>query len=267
MIGVVDYGGSPLFVLPTPGTDKPTLPVDCRRTVDIDEAGPDDPFLWENSSTRIFPGFYDTYIGMSNWIDEQLESDKEEIQYLESCGEEVPDYYLKSWEDFDERYESKYPNFYVAYEDIVCNEYVGLMWDRFQIEDKDHIITSMQYHSLWSPAYYNFETDKLTLRLTCDFEKLESWIQEHLEEFRKYLHDVWSSYDGFISFVPNTYEGLVESRWYRKICLEYYVRTLMMYERESDDEFYDSVEYNIFEWLIELSPEEVAARAKEMEGV
>lgn len=271
MIGVVNYGGSPLFVLPTPGQEKYS-----RNTavVDIDEAGPDDPFLWENSSTMIFPGFYDTYLSITEWVYNLVDYYSYDVRKLEENGEEVPEYYLKSWEDFEERYVDPHPKFYAAWEDYICKEYTRLMWERFLDRDKDHIITSMQYDHLWSPAYYNFETDKLVLRLTCNFDLLEKWIQEHLDDFRKYLKDVWSSYDGFISFVPNTYERLIDSIWYRKICLEYYIRGLMMadpYIDEDDefygsDEFYSSVEYKLWERLGEVFPEDIAAHAEELEA-
>ena len=276
MIGVVDYGGSPLFVLPTPGTDKPSVSVDDKPVVDIDLAGPEDPFLWRNESTMIFPGFYDTYLSASDWIYNIIDCDTSDINYLERCGEEIPDYYLKSWEDFVERFEEPHPKFYAAWEEMICLRYTRELWEYIQRGNKDNILTSMKFDHLWSPAYYNFETDKLVLQLTCNFDLLENWIQSRLDDFDKYLHGVWSSYDGFCSFVPNNYEDLVDSYWYRTICLEYYIRTQvigMSYEesehglRCDDDYFYDSIEYKVYEWVNELSVEEVAARAEEMEDV
>lgn len=60
-----------------------------------------------------------------------------------------------------------------------------------------------EYEELTSPPYYNFETDKLYVKLS---EATLSRIYEELGEDarRKAFKDMFTSYDGFISFYENT---------------------------------------------------------------
>ena len=131
------------------------------------------------------------------------------------------------------------------------------------------IITSLEYDHLWSPDYYNFATDRLNLRLTVNWDKLEDYIQYYLEDFEDYLKDNWTSYDGFLSYVPNDYDRLKASNRYRTICVEYLLYEMMKAEAEDDDyddSFYRSVRYKTWDWLTdEVSPWDVVTEAEKIE--
>lgn len=219
-------------------------------------------FVWENTSCKIFPGFYYTLISGTSWIEDILEEDSLDICHLEKNGEPVPDYYYRDYEDFDRRVLDRCPKFWVAYDTLVSKAWAHLLWEKVQKESLDSIITAMEYDHLWSPTYYNYTTDKLNLRITCDMDALESYIQKNEEDFRKYLKDHRTSCDGFISLVPNTLEELRESKYYRDTCIEYLLRSMMLNDL---DEYYDSIEYNVYEFMSELSVGYVAGVASDME--
>ena len=63
---------------------------------------------------------------------------------------------------------------------------------------------STRNFELYSPREYNFTTDKLIINVEFRLRALEHWcFKDKPEEFNKYLKENYSSYDGFISFVPN----------------------------------------------------------------
>lgn len=64
---------------------------------------------------------------------------------------------------------------------------------------------STRNFELHSPREYNFTTDKLIVNVEFRLRALEYWcLKNKPEEFNKYLKENYSSYDGFISFVPNS---------------------------------------------------------------
>ena len=233
----------------------------------INDAKSGEPFIWENWSRVIFPGFYDTWIGDEEWLSYVIEDGQQYSQDLAAAGEEIPDTVLTSWDDvYEHIYQQGPPNFYYAYRMLASEEYTRLLWQGLQEHRLDNIITSMKFDHLWSPKEYNWYTDCLNLILTCDFEALESWIQDNLQDFDKYLHDHWTSRDGFCSHVPNSYEGLKDHKKYREICIEYFLWRFMINDSAShDDAFFDSVYYRMQEWMLELSVEEVMDAARKDE--
>lgn len=64
----------------------------------------------------------------------------------------------------------------------------------------------------YSPREYNFSTDSLDIDITIDLEKFNSTLEslKNDQEFDKFLHDNYTSYDGFWSWTPNNYPELYE---------------------------------------------------------
>lgn len=64
--------------------------------------------------------------------------------------------------------------------------------------------------TFYSPAYYNFSTDTLDFELSINKTSMLQALAtlESDPEFSKYLHDNYTSYDGFMSFTPNNYQDL-----------------------------------------------------------
>lgn len=131
---------------------------------------------YQNWSTEIFQGFYES---------ELYNSDTEYNFNANDDGEQG--FELQDWEGFMQ---------------AVAKEHADLLFDN--LEQKEQIIKSIEYKGLYSPRYYNFETDKLNLIIDCDIEALKTYcFDDNKAEFDTYLHDNFTSYDGFISFVPN----------------------------------------------------------------
>lgn len=71
--------------------------------------------------------------------------------------------------------------------------------------DSDEILSDFEFLELDSPCYYNYRTDRLIISCMVDLPKLRAYaFKTHLESFKTYLKDNFTSYDGFISFVPNS---------------------------------------------------------------
>lgn len=82
----------------------------------------------------------------------------------------------------------------------------------------------MKFVSVHSPSFYNFETDKLEIEVDFDEKKLEEYcLKQKREEFQTYLNDNFTSYSGFISFVPTNIPEFLESKYKWDIMIEFYL--------------------------------------------
>lgn len=62
-----------------------------------------------------------------------------------------------------------------------------------------------------SPQYYNFYTDKASLDITVDLEFLLKYAADNEKAFNDFLHENFTSRDGFWSYTPNSYKDLLEA--------------------------------------------------------
>ncbi len=65
----------------------------------------------------------------------------------------------------------------------------------------------------FSPREYNFKTDELDFVADVNESKLRETLAglKDNKDFATFLHDNYTSYDGFWSFTPNNYAGIVEA--------------------------------------------------------
>ncbi len=141
-----------------------------------------------NIELPFFPGFYESDLENS---DTPYWAIKEELQYYrEEC--DTPCKELTEDDlDFD----------YKGYEEEVRNAWV----DGFR-ERMPEIVSSLEGVEMTSPRYYNFETD----RLWADVELRDDWMDEmrhfiasNYDWLKERIHEDWTSYDGFMSFMEN----------------------------------------------------------------
>ena len=137
-----------------------------------------------------FPGFYESSLENSDTAYNAIR-DELEYYYHDNLGrEELTEDDL----DFD----------YRAYEKAAIENFI-MAW-------KDHapkIVEDVEYDHLWSPRYYNFETDAVYSNVTLK----EGW-QDDMRDFmrinadwlRERIRKQWSSRDGFISFMSNNFD-------------------------------------------------------------
>jgi hypothetical protein len=124
-----------------------------------------------------FPGFYGTY----------YEFREDDFLYEESL----------EYEDIEVDYDQ--------YQLDVVNAYAS------HVEDVIPWVKSIKVQRVVSPKYYNFSNDSANIEVDYDFHAMRKYVYLHRDKFATYLKNNYTSYDGFISFYSNTFEGWEES--------------------------------------------------------
>ena len=136
---------------------------------------------YNNWSTDIFEGFYESNLWNSDslyWIEE---SDRQEG-------------YLNDNEEYD-------IDDFEAFTKEVSENAVYFL---FEALDEHDVIKDMKFKDLYSPKYYNYETDSLIIDVDVDMRKLKKYcFTTKKEAFNQYLKDNFTSCDGFISYISN----------------------------------------------------------------
>ncbi len=73
----------------------------------------------------------------------------------------------------------------------------------YQIDDENGNEIKIEAGELYSPKYYNFDTDNIELIVEFDKFKLLEYIKTDIDNFNVFLKDNYTSYDGFHSFTAN----------------------------------------------------------------
>lgn len=159
-------------------------------------------YIYQNWSPVIFMGFYESIL---------FNSDSE--YYLNECLQD---------EDHPEQYEIDFETYTQE-----VSEYATELLKDYIIND-DNIVKNMKFISLYSPRYYNYDTDRLNIEMNINLNKLKAYIKKNKTDFNLYLKDNFTSYDGFISFVENNYTCFKEQYTYDKnrclnVMIEYYI--------------------------------------------
>lgn len=140
-------------------------------------------------------GMYESILSPNIWDDDALENLHGEY------GDAGHD--LACLGDFDtEEYEKK-----------VVSAAMGVIEDYAMLILEQYGVAAIKNGRVWSPKYYNFETDNLdfTVYLTDDFMDK---FHENMKRFRtnpflqKYIEDHWWSRSGFSSFMPQSMDEI-----------------------------------------------------------
>lgn len=115
-----------------------------------------------------------------------IDQDKEE-GYIEFSSEEF-------WSNFDN-------NAYVSAIERLAKSHID---GEYQHEG---ITVKIKAGALYSPKYYNYETDQIDLAVNFPKVKLAKFIEKNRVEFDAFIKKHYSSYDGFMSFTANSYDG------------------------------------------------------------
>lgn len=177
---------------------------------------------YENWTARIFPGFYESIFDLR----EQL--------YCQSQTEAEDGYELEI-KDFNQ------------YQKDVCECWVDCLKD--SLYDNSIDLEVGKFKELWSPREYNFYTDKITVNVKFNLNKLKQYCwKTRLEAFKEYLYKNWSSRDGFWSFIPNNLEGFKYNYNSPKkydliaVMFEFYLLQEVDFEQVNIDTYYASQE-------------------------
>lgn len=140
-----------------------------------------------------FPGFYDTFL------------DSDDDYAYSYFQEDYPDKDVSDiWDYFD----------FKEYANQVGERYVSLL--NFELQKQKNILNKfkIEFEEIVSPREYNFETDRAYIKLTLiDYENSKQEIIDFLnqakDDFSEWCNDNYTSYDGFLSFIPNYFEGFM----------------------------------------------------------
>lgn len=93
----------------------------------------------------------------------------------------------------------------------IASEYAG--YNDYIVKELNlPYITKIKFDGgFYSPREYNFSTDCLDFDMTINYRELVKAVKglKDDQEFKTYLHDHFTSYDGFISFTPNNYDDIL----------------------------------------------------------
>jgi len=136
--------------------------------------------------------------------------------------------YINSWEDIN--YKETYEDYIIDY----CNELSEFILEEYEID------IDFKNLSLYSPRFYNFETDSID----CEVDKLQaSKLNAYFlndQDFIEYLNERTKSYDGYRSFY--TFEQAKNNK--DDMLIRYVLEYICM------GEFNKIVEVNDFELIV-----------------
>lgn len=194
-------------------------------------------------TTRLqFEGFYE-----SNYYHSDMEYDYNNL--MEDSMPKGKHYELTKFDD---------------YQKALCREWIELV--KHQLESATGNVIkniSTRKFELDSPKEYNFETDKLIVNVEFRLRALEHWcLKDKPEKFNEYLKQNYPSYDGFISFTPNSIDDFKE-KYFKEyktfeerernnlinIMLEFYFECQIDFETDVNEQIIDWRKENLSNYM------------------
>jgi len=96
------------------------------------------------------------------------------------------------WKDFEFFYEIWYKYYEVDYKDFkkdYSKEYVSVFYNKYKNIFEKIWISEMTFISLYSPKYYNYWNDEITVKIKYNFNKIKKYLEETKKEFSKYIKE------------------------------------------------------------------------------
>lgn len=146
-----------------------------------------------------FSGFYhsmhDFYI--DNFIEYEIEYLKNELNYTDEQIDIIKDrFYMMD---------------YAPIREAICKHYIQAYNDVFYDEHNIHL--DLTFHSMTSPKFYNFETDRLYAEITQDtFNQIIALLSDDATQAK--LRDKYKSRDGYFVF-ESTIEAIEQKDYER----------------------------------------------------
>ena len=143
----------------------------------------------------------------------------------------------------DDKVELYYPELDV--DDInwqMTHENYAKAWlDMFEshLEHEHDLTIDLEFSSLWSPKYYNFQTDEIMTAIPTEQYKKLKVIFNNDPEFVEWVNTASRSRDGFVSF----YSGIDEVSANDEIFLQYLFMFLVNETRENM--YYMDIDFDI----------------------
>ena len=181
----------------------------------------------------LFEGFYNSYLDLSENI---------EVGEGESYSMTEEQFDNIDWNSTNEN---------------VSKFYLGYFKDELSDFFKSIGVLSLEFIKVDSPKYCNYSTDKLVCNIEINKDVFVHELRKHdFDNWEQFLKDNFTSYDGFISFYPNTaieWDELINEK------IEDYnviIETLLQFYLEQNDGFceikenlFTEISENTFEFL------------------
>lgn len=150
------------------------------------------------------------------------------------------------------------------YQRDLCKEWIDLV--KYQLETATgNVIKRIGVRKFWlkSPKEYNFETDKLVVKIEFNKRALEKWcLKDKPDKFNEYLKENYSSYDGFVSFTPDSINAF-KDKYFKEcktfkerefnnlfnIMLEFYLNCQIDFELDVNEQIRYWQEENLGEYM------------------
>ena len=183
-----------------------------------------------------FTGFY--YSIWDEWFDSEWNY---EVDYLENERGLIH----TEWDtDYTTDFTAKRLEIVDAYADFIIEEYNTYL----RLDLKEEGIADMT-----SPREYNFSTDKAYKMVdNIDLDKIVDLMFKHKDALSKLIHDNHTSYDGFISFMDNTFNEWVEHIKNADSENELYLSYTLAYLYSIVSGMsWNEIEYNAYEYVMD----------------
>lgn len=160
---------------------------------------------WHQHNIDIFPGFYNSVLDGDDAIEALSDIEETELTFK--------------------------PGVFKDYMVDVASLYVKKLESEAIEGNLDHVIRDLELEEIRSPQFYNYTTDKLTIRL-----KINKWnalreLVKDKENFNKYLKERYTSCSGFFSFAKNEFYALWRQKeYFWDIALDYLIQKQDFFE-------------------------------------
>jgi hypothetical protein len=174
----------------------------------------------------IFKGFYESIYDSANLEELQYE----DINEIRENNNKKP----ISFDDID----FDYNKYYIDVSKQLC--------DVIQDELSDYI-NIIRYKNINSPKYYNYSNDFIECEIEPKKDNILNYIKSNYNDWRKYLKDNYTSYDGFISHYDNNPKS---EDWndYNIINGKHQLYAVLNFIAENEG----INELDIYDWLVDL---------------
>lgn len=150
------------------------------------------------------------------------------------------------------------------YQRDLCKEWIDLV--KYQLETSTGNVIkkiSTRKFRLDSPKYYNFETDKLVVKIEFSKKALELWcFTTKADKFNEYLKEHYSSHDGFTSFISNNIDDFKHDYFFKyltfkdreqnnlyNVMLEFYLECQIDFELDVNEQIRYWQDENLGEYM------------------
>jgi len=141
----------------------------------------------------VFPGFYGTFFDGENMYSQELDYIRETVE-PESLRIVMIENFFSS---------ATSTKLWKEYTDLTARQCVKIIEGKLK---ELAFVESIKFDEICSPREYNFSSDTINIEVVFSAENVKNirhFISEHFAQWKEYLKETYTSYDGFMSFHSN----------------------------------------------------------------